>query len=491
MSSIDPARVPEARAQRGQFLLLPSSGRGPEGFEWREHRGWRLGTCDLPVLDVRSADGDLLGWCVGHPVLDGALAAEDIRLDPADSTQVDWSAVDALYERLAGRFVVVLLAAGEPTVLMDAYGSLAVVFSAEQQLVASTPTLTGAAWDIELIEASGFPERGTWLPFALTLRRGVRRLQANHALDLRTWRATRHWLPTPPSSTTTVGDVAIAVHDHIRSAIGAVAATHPVTLSLTAGRDSRLLLACARDFLDRASLFTLVPDGVESVDGHLAARLAARFDLPHQVLPVLPTDSGDLSAWLASTGHAVSGELWLGHASLRGLDPTRALLPGTAGEVGRAHTYRPGDPVDGTVRPETLLQRLRLPSHPLYLDHARAWLDGLPELPYETTLELAYVEQRLSCWAGPGHYGNQVSRFELAPFASRPLFRTMLGLPREYRHREQLTTEILRRVWPELLELPFNRVPGLRSTTRAAASRLKRAVEHAVPGRDPARRAAR
>jgi hypothetical protein len=482
--------APRAEDHRGQFVLSRSSARVPEGFTRHEHAGWELGTCDLPVVDLRDGEGAQLGWCLGYPVLDGVLGGAEIVVDTVGTQRVERTAVDALYERLAGRFLLVLLTADEPTVLMDAYGSLAAVFSAEEQVVASTPTLIGAQWETDLIQLTGFPHRATWLPFGLTLQRGVRRILADHALDLRAWRTERQWLPMPPSGAASGADLAAVVYRGIRSAIGAVAAAHPLTLSLTAGRDSRVLLACARDFLDRASLFTLVPDGADTVDGHLAGRLASRFGHTHEFLPVVAADPRGSAGWLASTGHAVGGELWQAHQSLRRLDPTRVLLPGTAGEVGRAHTYRPGDPTEAAVRPETLLRRLRLPGHAVYLEHAEAWLAGLPDLPYETTLELGYIEQRLSCWAGPGHYGNQASRFELAPFASRPLFRAMLASPLEYRLREQLATDICRIAWPELLDLPFNRFTGLRGTARAAVSNVKRMVKRAVPMLDPARRAA-
>lgn len=478
------ARHLTAERYRGQFLLSSSPDRVPEGFTRHQRLGWTLGTADLPVADVRDRDGRWTGWCLGHPIVDGVLGG-DVVLDTGASTRLDRGAVDALYERLAGRFVLLLVGVEDPAVFLDAYGSLAAVYSAEQQVVASTPTLIGGEVDTELSEVTGFPRRATWLPFGLTLRRGVRRLLADHTLDLCSWQAGRHWLPTPPGSAPAGDgrDLATVVHDGLRSAIAAVAAVHPLTLSLTAGRDSRVLLACARDVLDRTSLFTLVPEGTETVDTHLARRLASRFDLDHTFLSVLRPDPGSLDGWLAVTGHAVGGELWQAHGSLRQLDPARALLPGTAGEVGRAHTYRPGDPEDGAVRPETLLQRLRLPAHPVYLEHAEAWLAGLPDLPYETTLELGYVEQRLSCWAGPGHYGNQAARFELAPYASRPLFRAMLASPRAYRSGERLATDILARAWPELLELPFNRHTGVRGAARRALSKAKRTVARA--GRRP------
>lgn len=471
----------ERAAHRGQFVLSEDGDRIPAGWVTHHGSGWTLGTLDLPVLQVLDRNGAPIGWCVGHPVLDGVLAGGPVVLETDDRTGVDWPAVEALHRRLAGRFLLVLLPSDEPTVVLDAYGSLAAVHSADRRTVASVPALIGGEPDTRLAEVTGFPHRSTWLPFGLTLTLGTRRLQADHALDLRSWRTTRHWLPPEPG--TADGDeVAAVVHDRVRRTIGAVAAVAPLTLSLTGGRDSRLLLACAREVLPEAVFFTLVHPGSETVDTHLATRLAGRYGLEHVLLPVRTTRPEERDEWLTVTGHAVGGELWQAHETLRQLDPGRVLLPGTAGEVGRAHTYRPGDPDNGPVAPETLLRRLRLPALPVYLEHAAGWLAELPDLPYSTVLELAYVEQRLSCWAGPGHYGNRTSRFELSPFASRTLFEAMLSLPLEHRWSERLGDDVLSRAWPELRGLPFNEFTGLRGARDAAARRVKRLVRERVPG---------
>lgn len=476
----------ERSAHVGQFVLSEDGDRVPSGWARRSRSGWTLGTHGLPVVDVVDRAGAPIGWCLGHPVLDGVLTGGPVVLDTDERTRLDWSAVDALHRRLAGRFLLVLLPDDEPTVVLDAYGSLAAVHSAARRTVASVPALIGGELDTELAEATGFPHRGTWLPFGLTLTVGTRRLQADHALDLRTWRTTRHW--SPPLPGTADGDeVAAVVHEGVRRTIGAVAAVHPLTLSLTGGRDSRLLLGCAREVLPEAVLFTLVQPGPETVDAHLATRLADRYALAHELLPVRTTRPEERDEWLTVTGHAVGGELWQAHETLRRLDPARVLLPGTAGEVGRAHTYRPGDPDDGPVAPETLLRRLRLPALPVYLEHAGSWLAELPELPYSTVLELAYVEQRLSCWAGPGHYGNRTSRFELSPFASRTLFEAMLALPVEHRWSERLGDDVVSRAWPELLDLPFNEFTGLRGARDTAVRRVKQLVRERVPALAPRR----
>ena len=288
----------------GQFLLSRHAGKVPGSWTARTLAGWTLGTCELPVRDLVDDAGRPAGWLVGHPVLDGTLGDGPVRLGTSDPRQLDWRAVDALLHRLAGRFLLVLLPSEQPTVVLDAYGSLAAVFSATEELVASTTTLTAAAEDTDLVEATGFPYRSSWLPFGLTLRRGVRRLQADHALDLRTWRTSRHWLP-PEVQDRDPLERAMAVYEGVRTTIGAVAAVHPLSLSLTAGRDSRFVLACARDVLDQASFFTLVNDGPGSVDVVTARRLARRFDLDHVLVPVGQVDDQGLQRSLAVTGHAV------------------------------------------------------------------------------------------------------------------------------------------------------------------------------------------
>lgn len=454
----------------GQFVLSQDTALAPDGWDVRNRCGWTLATCRLPVLDVVDRHGRRMGWALGHLVDDGVLTRGPLRLDTDDLDRVDWVVVDALLERLAGRFVLVLLPASEPTVLLDAYGSLAAVHDPSRRAVASVPALLGRGADRVLAETTGFPDTCSWLPFGLTLSSGVHRLQANQSLDLRSWTTRRRWSPPLPGADADALAGAEAILSGLRCTIEAVAREHPVNLSLTGGRDSRVVLAAARGVLERATFFTL---GADTYDTHLADRLAARHGLRHLVLPPEETSPEEMDSWLTVTGHAIGGELWRVHASLARLDPAAALLPGTAGEVGRAHTHRPGDPEDGQVTPEVLLQRLRVPQLPIFLDGAERWLSDLPNLPFATVLELAYIEQRLSCWAGPGHYGNRTSAFELSPFASRALFSRALSLPLGYRRREQLSDDVIRMAWPELAKLPFNRLPGARGAVEAIRRQMR------------------
>jgi hypothetical protein len=471
-------RMHDPSNHSGQFLLTQDPGLLPDGWRTWEAAGWHLATSFLPVFDLVDLHGQRVGWCLGHPIVDGVLEPPQIRLHMSDRGTLDWPAIDDLYDRMAGRFVLVLLHGEQPSVLLDAYGSLAAVYSAGSRIVASTPTLIGGDWDEDLIAEVGYPDVDYWLPFGLTLTVGVRRLQANHRLDLRTWAVDRHW----PRPGTLVEDPdphrLRAIHERLTSGIAAVAAVHPVTFSLTAGRDSRMLLACARDVVDRASFFTMAPTGVDTVDHHVAVRLAARFGLDHSVIPIRGSTPSTLARWQFRTGHAVAGELWKAHESLQALDPDRVLIQGTAGEIAGRRIppgldRRPGARMD----PHTLLWWVWAPRRSRYFTAAEAWLDGLPDLPVHLVTELAYIEQRLSCWAGPGHYGNSTSRFEFTPFASRRLFTDMLSLPADYRHARGLVDDLCRLAWPELLEFSYNQYTGLRGARAQSVATARQAVK--------------
>jgi len=471
-------------SHRGQFVLtrdtdlLPGEGPGPR-WDQRAAGGWTLATCDLPVVALRGAAGQELGWLVGHAVDRAGLVRSDVHLT-AVGPAVDQAGLDDLLEGLAGRFLVVLHGPVAPLVVLDSYGSLAAVHVPGRG-VASVPALLGCRWDADLAHAAGFPERTTWQPFGRTLYPGARRVQADHVLDLATGDSRRSWVPPEPDGSADTGAAAAEVLAHLRHVITSVSAHHPLVVPLTAGRDSRVLLAACGPLRSSVSAFTLVHPGRRSVDRAVAVRLAGRAGVPLELLSVGDgAGAAGPDEWLHATGHALGGELWRSQSALAGLDPAAVLLPGTAGEVGRAHMLRPGDDLqDGTVTPELLLRRLRTPAQGTALQDAADWLDRLPPLSFVATLELAYIEQRLACWAGPGHYGNRRSAFEVSPFSGRALFRRLLSLPVGYRRREGLTDDLLAQAWPDAPSLPFNEFPGLEGTARRVVRRARSAVRSA------------
>ncbi len=447
----------------GQFILSKCEKCLPNKWETRDIGDWFLASHKtLPVIELSRANGRATGWLLGYPITENAEMLTSnlvLRDDLCIAEQFEsWLC------SLSGRFACIYLGAETQRLYLDSCGSLAVVYSTNRQSVASTTTLVGdmeADGDHELINALGMPESDAWYPSGLTPMKNVRRLLPNHYLDLEKWTPVRHW-PRPcdlERKTDFESTVQEVVHG-LKKNIVAVSKQFPLQMSLTAGRDSRMLLACSRDVLHRIKFHTgvWVPSGVDSAIGW---QLAKGLKLNHVTLGVKLATQEELDDWQIRTGHCVSGEIWRIHPTSRKIDAHRAFLPGCAGEVGRAYYWRDGDEkLPGFTAPE-ILKRTKLPQFSRILSETELWLDEISGLEWNTILDLTYIEQRLGCWAGPLQYGQDgMHKARLFPFNDRSIFRAILNSPVEPRRKQLLAEEVLACEWPELLELPFNKLTG-------------------------------
>lgn len=467
----------------GQFVLTQEQERIPAGWATRQQCGWTLATHPgLPVIEIAAPEQAQAGWLLGYPIAGDELGPPVLRLP--QGALADSAMLESALAELGGRFVAIVLAGPIARLYLDACGSLAAVYSTHAPVVASTPSLIDGrehAWDQELARFLQMPASGRWYPFGLTPKRNVERLLPNHYLDLASWSARRHWAgPAKGAGEPPVQALVEAIVARTRRNIAATARTYPLHMSLTAGRDSRMLLACARDQIERIVFFTFTR-GRDTADAQIARTLAREHGLAHRQLRIESASPAELAAWLERTGRCVSGEIWKIHPTLRRLDHERALLPGMAGEVARAYLWRPEDTAERRLEPAELLARCHLPANQPMLLRAEAWLAELAGLSAYTILDLLYLEQRLGCWGGPQQYGGDgYSACQLFPLAHREIFAAMLALPPEYRRGNQLALDICRLAWPELLRLPFNQFSGWQRYPRRVAKALVLAGRRAV-----------
>jgi hypothetical protein len=243
-----------------------------------------------------------------------------------------------------------------------------------------------------------------------------------------------------------------------------------------------MLLAADRDVLDYAQLFTY-GEVRETQDIHIARQIAKQQDLSWQPLPLTHASAEDLEQWQATVGYCVAGAIWKHSPRFTGLKPGRVRMPGLGGEIGRSFYWRSHDRADSTLSPADLLTRMKLPTDDTSSLAMEMWCKSLPGwLNTYDVLDLAYIEHRLGCWAGPALYGSdEYFAGQLVPFADRYLIERMLSLPPDYRAKQGLARDLIARAWPELLRWPFNRFTGIRrycsrAGMRYYARQMKRAV---------------
>jgi hypothetical protein len=443
----------------------------PEGWPVRSVGRWHVaGHPCLPVRELQDRHGSRLGWILGvalAPGLGPGPGPARLDLTTADGP----TELDAALYRFGGRWAAVIDAPWGTRLHLDAGGTLAMVHSPAQRVAASTTTLlqavVGGPEDAPPATDEFPADRpNRFFPAGLTHLRWVQRLLPGHHLDLSSWEPRRHW---PTSDIPVVDDVGLVaqlqrISTGLGSVLGGLAELGDVHLGLTAGRDSRLLLACGRAARDAISTFTFdygpaTPGS--AVDLAVARELAALAGVRHQAIPVREPGEDEKAAYLGAIGYAGHWGKCADFGALGPhLRPSGTLAPGFLGGLGRGH-YWTGMPRDlDALTPEVLLDRLRLPATAPFLEAMARWRSGLPEVDPRLALDLLYLEHRGGCWASPHLYGVPPLAAVVVPFAHRDVLDAMFRLPRPYRRKKRLFEDVVRVTWPELLELPYQALPG-------------------------------
>ncbi|MEM9770834.1 MAG: hypothetical protein AAF889_04400 [Cyanobacteria bacterium P01_D01_bin.73] len=430
----------------------------------------------------------MLGWAIapGEKVI-----RDDIRLPFVVDLETINRLESWIYE-WGGRFVFIALGDRLKRLYLDSGGTLSAVYSKERQVAGSTVSAlvlddsSHANWAKSIGE---FPDQkaNQFYPLSLTSDPEFRRVLPNHYLDLERWEITRHH-PKFPLAAITEQDVPEAIGqmvDCLRKNITAIANTYSrVYMPLTAGRDSRMLLACSQPVRHKITYVTFdlatgnllqrffpslreyrFQDGARR-DLSTAKKLASGLHLSHQIMPVPMSVSESVRLdYLRRIGFAGCGSgkarshSWSceHHADLSG-----AWLTGWAGEVGRCYYWRKNDVTRKHLpKWDILKRRMKMATIPGAKEALVQWLSALPDVSAPEMLDLLYLENRLGGWASPHTYGFAPFALAAHPFCHREVFDIMMRLPPEYRLRQTLTDDIIRCAWPELGDFPFNEYFGV------------------------------
>lgn len=450
-----------------QFILCQLEEHIPAGWGKKEQGKWFLGFHpSLPVIEVQSSNSSNLGWLLGYPIDKRGNMLKAVVIYEQEFKSSDLSGFESWLGGLGGSFAAILITPYASRFYLDSAGTLPAVFYPKSEIVASTPTLIrDAEYDESLIEIVGVPEQYKRFPFGLTSKKSVERLIPDHYLDLVTWDTCRHW---PTEGTIVINhDIASTVQEiakTITKSIEGVAREYHTYMSLTAGQDSRTLLACARDLVDGITFYTWrTPDELGTLDGAIASEITRRFNLKYEIVRYRQATEQQQKDWVERTGRCVGGRTYDYLAMEYQLNPECPILLGKGGEVGRARYYNKLGATQNTeLTGEKIAKFFKLAQVPEIVNRANKWLQEFSNYDVLTTLDILHIEQGIGCLGSPQRYGNNWNVFQASPFCHRRVFELMLSLPHDYRIKQELNLDIMRTRWPELLEFPINNYRGIR-----------------------------
>ena len=390
---------------------------------------------------------------------------------------------------LGGRWLLIATTADDAFLFHDALGL--------RQVFYTDARVTGAFWAMsqpgiaeEVVALAPDPAAHDYLdthtfrgsseyrwPAAASTFEGVKHLLPNHWLDLTTGEVRRYWPSAPLASLTP--DAAVDRLDTLMPGqLQAAANRFDLAISLTAGYDSRAVLAAARGIVERVRIMTVrqgrLPD--EHPDIEVPARLLARLGLRHDVVRATSTMTPEFALRFKRNVHLAHDRY--GHDAEAILDyygRRYAAITGSGAEVGRC-PFRTKLPHADSVRftPQTLAWLEYGSLHPFLVSHFADWLKDAGQQHYVKLLDLFEWEQDYGNWLAMVQLEFDTAWREIfTPYNCREVLATLLAVDERYRQARNglLWRRYIEKAWPELLAEPIN--------PHAAISRFRQTVKDA------------
>jgi hypothetical protein len=373
---------------------------------------------------------------------------------------------------LAGRWVLLALVDGEVYALNDPCGLRTVHYTATEAgpWLASNPALLGrlvplrpAPYAHQFWESAYRRERlEPWIPSGTTLWDGVGHLVPNHSLQVGTGRQVRYW-PVHPLPRHSMEHAVPRVAALLRRLVQAGAARFPLSLPLTGGWDSRMLLAAARPIADQLFVYTLMYRDLNdaSADVRIPREMLAFTGLPHHAVECMrpaPAEFMDTYRGNADIPNDDWGRIAWG--MYRGYPADRVCLKGNCAEIAR-NGYFSNLRADPSPR---AIAEQEFGSLPFAVEALERWMGPAREACAAAGMELldlVYWEHLMGSWQARSQLEWDVAQEAYTPYNHRPLLELMLGVPERDRDkpRARLSHALLRELWPELARWPVNPLP--------------------------------
>ncbi len=451
------------RAHRRQFVV------GPEPF--RAHEDWNCVALSSGVW-LSHCPELRTGFAVDAEGTHWALLGLAVESDPDAPMPLDHvaksrtSEVPSILPGWAGRWALVGAGAVHP----DASALLSCFHTESDGLrwASSSPALIARLAGQDLAEdADPRPlhyERGIgWVPPPRSRFARVARLLPSQRLDLRSGVAPRWPLTDPMEGRLSHDDRLERVERRLRTVLARLPEFgEPIWLGLSAGHDSRTMLALCRAAGVDVRLFTRIAPRMSVADHVLPPRLAERCGLAHTGIEGASPAAERLAlAAEHSAGHVSAGDalpyLRGERAGLRGIS-----IGGQAFEL-FSGDYERLEPIDAIGDPEDTARRIATafgePEGSTATAALADWLRWVVAHPADDFdwRDRFYLEQETAGWMAAKEqlYDlDDVMRFPVANAGH--LWSLLLGFEENELLGKAIQEELIARAAPELLEFPFN-----------------------------------
>jgi len=454
-----------------QFILGP---RRLDGFQsWQYFQLWNTHHLIAhPNLKVEKAENEKVAvYLIGY-LLDpdrphaSSMDILNSLIDHADRNVDLFKAI----EPLGGRWALIFKTPQTLQLVHDAAGLRQVYYSdvglTGELWCASQPSHIANACALEMDpEAVAFirwfqdKDKEYWWPGESSPYRSIKRLLPNHYLNLKNGQPIRFW-PTQDRKSRPLNEAVKGISNTLSGMIQSAASRFNLAVGMSAGWDSRLMLAASRPVSKKLRYYTIKKTDFEMThaDIEIPTKLLEKLGLEHDLIEVLPNASPEFAVMFdQQVPFAHERRLARMYTNLSYYQRQKVGTTGNVSEVARCFYQRP-DPPAQLVTTEYLM-KVTHAEHPFAQEHFGRWLNTVEDCRQYNVLDLFYWEQRIGSW-----FANNCQEFDSAwsdifvPYNCRRLLMDMLAV--DECHRTKPSYELFRclilKMWPDTLSYPIN-----------------------------------
>ena len=287
----------------------------------------------------------------------------------------------------------------------------------------------------------------------------VKHLLPNHYFDITNHEVRRYW-PNEPIKPLPLAEAVSRSCKFLQGIMKAIVHRHSVIMAVTAGTDSRTLLAASRGIQNKMYHFVNNSGlGFDHPDIYVPQSMLNSLEIPFHVQEV-PTDVDDEFRKVFFNNTFLATECLLPaiyNVFFKNHDDKTCILG--VGEIGR--NFYGKEPKNlNAYRMAYLLKYKKC--HYVIKQCEKIMADILPVARESgiNVLDLFYWEQRLGNWGAVRNSESCIAIEKVDPYDSHMLCEIFLGVDEKYKNYQEtpcvLFREIIRNMWPDLLEWPIN-----------------------------------
>lgn len=292
-----------------------------------------------------------------------------------------------------------------------------------------------------------------------TLFKDVMHLLPNKYLNVRAKSAVRFW-PYKPIENIDLKTATNTSAEILKGTILAMAKRTKIAVAVTAGWDSRVLLAACKDIKDEVTYFISVMGDIDDdfYEIKVPKELLKKLNLPFYIQPCNDEIEPEFKEMIeknvanARTHLPKAKNIYKYHLDFDGM----VSVNGNVSEIGRM-CIRPFKPQ--AITAQNIVKLGYFGYGGTYFEKQfDLWLSEISDKCEQNNLniyDMIYWEQRMGNWGAVYPTEQDIAIDQLSPFNNRLLLTTMLSLDEKYRDYPNYTLhyEIIKKLWPETLQV--------------------------------------